>query len=93
MGFYDRREVIIVCTAYIKDVSCHLFGRDITSGAVDEMRECHRMRYLSEPEIVFLLSAQDIEIPEASKFMTRTTLDRRTWNALTVGRETQCSTQ
>ena len=71
------------------DVNYHLFVRDIASGAVDEMRECHRMRYFSEPEIDFFLSGQALEILEASEFMTRKTLGWRTWNACIVARKTQ----
>ena len=68
----------------IVDVNYQILIQDKTTGKVEELRECHPMRYLSEPEIELFLSRQGLEIIEAAEFMTRKPLDVHTWNACVV---------
>jgi len=70
----------------IVDVNYQVFIKSKETGTVEELRERHRMRYLSEPEIELFLSCQNLDIIEASEFMTRKSLDLHTWNACVVAR-------
>jgi hypothetical protein len=74
--FHVRKNII--------DVNYQILIQDKTTGKVEELRECHPMRYLSEPEIRLFLSRQGLESIEAAEFMTRKPLGVHTWNACVV---------
>ena len=70
----------------IVDVHYHVLIQDRASGQAENLQECHRMRYFSEPEIQSFLSQHPFEILEASEFMTGNPLDFHTWNACVSAR-------
>jgi SAM-dependent methyltransferase len=52
------------------DVNYHVFIRDKANGAVEELRETHRMRYLFHPEIELCASENGLKIIESAEWMT-----------------------
>lgn len=68
----------------IVDVNYHVFVRDLSSGAVEEIRESHRMRYLFMPEIKLLAAAAGLEITASEAWMTGGQPDYSTWNVCFV---------
>jgi SAM-dependent methyltransferase len=68
------------------DVNYQLFIKDKASGTVEELRECHRMRYLFSPEIKQLFADMQMEIVAAYKWMTDQEPGLDTWSVCFVGR-------
>jgi SAM-dependent methyltransferase len=64
----------------IVDVNYHVFIRDLASGAVEEIRESHRMRYLFMPEISLLAAGAGLEITASEAWLTGEQPDYSTWN-------------
>jgi SAM-dependent methyltransferase len=70
----------------IVDVNYHVFIRDLSSGAVEEIRESHRMRYLFMPELALLAASAGLEITASEAWMTGGQPDYSTWNVCFVCR-------
>lgn len=66
------------------DVNYHVFIRDRASGAVDEVRETHRMRYLFRPEIELLAESAGMKIEHACEWMTGRAPGSNTWGVCFV---------
>lgn len=69
----------------VVDVNYHVLIRDKQSGAVDELRETHKMRYLFVPEVELLLAAAGLRLTRVSEFMSAREPGFDTWNAVFVG--------
>jgi SAM-dependent methyltransferase len=68
------------------DVNYHVFVRDKSSGAVEELRETHKMRYLFRQEIDLFLRQTGMEVIEAAEWMTGKTPGFDTWGVCFVAR-------
>jgi hypothetical protein len=66
------------------DVNYHVLIKDQQSGAFEELRETHTMRYLFSPEVELLLEATGFRLVKAEEFMTGQTLGTRSWTAVFV---------
>jgi SAM-dependent methyltransferase len=66
------------------DVNYHVVITDKRSGAVEELRETHRMRYLFTPEVELLLEMSGLQLTAASEFMSHKPLGFDTWSAVFV---------
>jgi SAM-dependent methyltransferase len=73
--------------AYV-DVNYHVFVRDKTSGATEELRESHRMRYLSLGEVDLLARASGFTVLESCEWMTGRQPGADTWGVCSVLRKT-----
>lgn len=69
------------------DVNYRLLITDKQSGAVEELRETHTMRYLFSPEVELLLEASGLELRDSVEFMTNKPLGLDTWTAVFVATE------
>lgn len=69
------------------DVNYHVFITDKASGAVEEVRETHHMRYLFQPEITHLLAQSGFDLIHAEEWMTAKPLGFDTWGACFVARK------
>jgi SAM-dependent methyltransferase len=61
--------------------------RDKKSGGIEELHETHRMRYLFQPEIEFLLNEAGLQLVEASEWMTGRPLGFDTWGGCFVAKQ------
>ena len=68
------------------DVNYQVFIRDKASGAVEEVRETHLMRYLFPPEIELCLAEQGLSIVESAEWMTGRLPGFDTWGVCYVVR-------
>lgn len=68
------------------DVAYQMFVEDRASGAVDQIAELHRMRYLFRPEIDLLAQAAGLQIVQACEWLTGRPLGENTWSACFVAR-------
>jgi len=68
----------------IVDVNYHVYVRDLVTGAVEEIRESHRMRYLFMPELALLAASAGLEITSAEAWLTGGLPDFSTWNVCFV---------
>jgi SAM-dependent methyltransferase len=66
------------------DVNYRVLITDKHSGAVQELRETHTMRYLFSPEVELLLEASGLELRDSVEFMSNGPLGANTWNAVFV---------
>ena len=66
------------------DVNYHVFIRDKATGTVDEVRETHRMRYLSLQEIEMLAERAGLHVLESCEWMTGRQPGCDTWGVCTV---------
>ncbi len=73
--------------AYV-DVNYHVFIRDKKTGATEELRESHRMRYLSLGEIDLLARASGFTVLESCEWMTGGQPGADTWGVCSVLRKT-----
>lgn len=71
----------------IVDVNYHVFVRDKISQNVDELKECHKMRYFFKPEIELFLKRADFELLDFVEFMKNTPPGKGKWNACFVCRK------
>lgn len=67
------------------DVNYLVFVKDKESGAITEVRETHRMRYLFELEVRQLLESSGLELTLAQEWLTGAPLALSSWNALYCG--------
>jgi SAM-dependent methyltransferase len=63
----------------VVDVNYHIFTRDKTSGAVQELQETHRMRYLFQPELDLVLTSVGLERVVSREWMTEKIPGFDTW--------------
>lgn len=61
------------------DVNYHIFIKDKSSGAVDELKETHTMRYLFKSEIEFLLHKFQIQFLDYKEWLTNKPAGFDTW--------------
>ncbi len=66
------------------DVNYHVFIQDKQSGALEELRETHTMRYLFSPEVELLLDSAGLRLTKSEEFMTGQALGFRSWTAVFV---------
>ncbi|HEX5125160.1 MAG TPA: class I SAM-dependent methyltransferase [Rhodocyclaceae bacterium] len=66
------------------DVNYSVFIRDRATGAVDEVKETHRMRYLFRPELELFAAATGFRIEHAGEWMTERAPDASTWGVCFV---------
>lgn len=68
------------------DVNYHVFIKHKASGTVEELHECHRMRYLFMPEVQELFVGAELEMVAAYEWMTYRQPGFDTWSVCFVGR-------
>jgi hypothetical protein len=66
------------------DVNYQVSIRDRATGAVEELRETHRMRYLFKPEIELLAESVGLRVEHAAEWMTERAPDANTWGVYFV---------
>lgn len=66
------------------DVNYQVFIKDKNSGAVEELQETHRMRYLFKPEINKFLNYFNLKIVDCGEWMTGTLPGFNTWGVYFV---------
>ncbi len=69
------------------DVHYRVFARDTESGAVEEIRETHRMRYLFKPEVESLLRDVRLAPVDCREWMTGREPGLSTWSVYFLARE------
>jgi SAM-dependent methyltransferase len=70
--------------ANLVDVNYQVLIRDKATGAVEEMHETHRMRYLFQPEVETFLREAGMRIVEVSEWMTGDSPGFDTWGVCYV---------
>jgi SAM-dependent methyltransferase len=78
-------EPVLYPNDNLVDVNYQVFIRDKQSGAVEELRETHTMRYLFAPEVSLLLEAAGLKLTELSEFMSQREPGFSSWNAVFIG--------
>jgi len=68
----------------VVDVNYHVSITDKRSGAVQELRETHAMRYLFAPEVELLLEQAGLKLKDSVAFMSTEPLGFGTWTAVFV---------
>jgi SAM-dependent methyltransferase len=87
----DRLKVTRIAKPVMKanqnvvDVNYQIFIRDKKSNTTEEISETHRMRYLFEPEVQELLSQAGFTLDSSEEWLSATSLDFSSWNAVFVG--------
>lgn len=71
----------------IVDVNYHVFVRDKISQNVDELKECHKLRYFFKPEIELFIKRTDFELLDFVEFMKNMPPGKGKWNACFVCRK------
>ena len=71
----------------VVDVNYRVFLRDKESGAVREIVETHRMRYLFQPEVDLMLTMSGFEPQTSEEWLTSAPLTLSSWNALFTARK------
>jgi SAM-dependent methyltransferase len=66
------------------DVNYQVFIRDKSTGATEELRESHRMRYLSLGEIDFLARSAGLRVLESCEWLTGKEPSAETWGVCAV---------
>ena len=69
----------------VVDVNYHVLIRDKQSGAVEELRETHKMRYLFAPEVQLLLEDAGLRLTQIREFMSEREPGFDTWTAVFIG--------
>jgi SAM-dependent methyltransferase len=67
------------------DVNYHIFVRDVETGAVEEIKETHSMRYLFLPEIEAFLYDTGFSAVETFDFLTFKKPGFHSWSIITIG--------
>jgi len=67
-------------------VNYTIFVRDKASGATEEVKELHRMRYFFSPEIQMFAAHSGFKIIAAREWMKQTEPGMNTWNACFAAR-------
>ncbi|BAZ22583.1 putative methyltransferase [Kalymmatonema gypsitolerans NIES-4073] len=66
------------------DVNYQVFIRDKNSGAVEELQETHRMRYLFQPEIELFVADSNLKSVDSREWMTNNLPGFNTWGVYFV---------
>ncbi|HEY4106430.1 MAG TPA: class I SAM-dependent methyltransferase [Polyangiaceae bacterium] len=82
-------EPVLHPTQNLVDVNYHVFVKDKQSGALDELRETHTMRYLFSPEVELLLEAAGLRLTRSEEFMSSAKLGFKSWSAVFVASSTE----
>jgi SAM-dependent methyltransferase len=69
----------------VVDVNYQVTIRDKNTGAIDELNETHRMRYLFAPEVRLLLDEAGLSLLQLSEFMSERQPGIHSWSAVFVG--------
>ncbi len=77
-------EPVMHPNANMVDINYHVLVRDKTSGAVEELKETHRMRYLFRPELELLLHGAGMTITDSAEWMTDRQPGYDTWGVCFV---------
>ncbi len=68
------------------DVNYQVFIQSKDSGAVEEIHETHKMRYLFKPEIDLLLNKNDLKLITYGEWMTGNKAGANTWQVFFIAR-------
>lgn len=79
-------EPVMHANENIVDVNYQVFVREKAGGAVGELRETHRMRYLFRPEVELLLGETGMTVAAAFEWMTGNPPGFATWGVCFVVR-------
>ncbi len=79
-------EPVIYPNENLVDVNYQVFIRQKNTGAVEELQEVHKMRYLFKPEIEFLCAQSGLEYVESHEWMTNHEPGFNTWGVYFVAR-------
>ncbi|MBD0389278.1 MAG: class I SAM-dependent methyltransferase, partial [Nostoc sp. C3-bin3] len=79
-------EPVMHPTQNLVDVNYQVFIKDQNNGAVEELQETHRMRYLFKPEVDLLFKNFQLEPIECREWMTNSEPGFDTWGVYFVGR-------
>lgn len=71
----------------IVNINYTLIAKNKQNGAVEEIKETHRMRYLFKPEIEFMLGHAGFELIKCEEWLTSKELGLKTWGACFVARK------
>lgn len=69
------------------DVNYHVLIRDKASDQMDELKECHRMRYLFQPEVKLFLVGSKFELVAFLEFLQDTPPGPEEWNVCFITRK------
>lgn len=69
----------------VVDVNYRAFIKEKNSGRIDELRECHRMRYFFDAEIKRFIQEAGIAFLTINAWMTETAPSEESWAAVAVG--------
>jgi SAM-dependent methyltransferase len=72
-------EPVVYPNENLVDVNYHAFVKDLNSGAIDEIRETHTMRYLFKPELELLLNQLQMQIVDHREWLTDRRSGLNTW--------------
>lgn len=73
-------EPVMHAERNVVDVNYTLLVKDKGSGAIEEIRETHCMRYWFLPELVFFLSEEGFALREAGEWMTAAAPSANSWS-------------
>ncbi|MDJ0795479.1 MAG: class I SAM-dependent methyltransferase [Calothrix sp. MO_167.B12] len=79
-------EPVMYANENCVDVNYHIFVKDKNSGAVNELRETHTMRYLFNSEIELFLNQQQMLIIEFQEWLTNQQPGFNTWGVYFIVR-------
>jgi len=66
----------------VVDVNYRAFIRDKASGRIEELRECHRMRYFFMKDFSWMLPSSDLSLSDVAEWMTGQSLGAHSWSAV-----------
>jgi SAM-dependent methyltransferase len=79
-------EPVLHANQNLVDVNYHVFIRDKRSGAVEELRETHTVRYLFAPEVQQFCERVGLRLQETRRFMEEGEPGFDSWNVVFLGR-------
>lgn len=79
-------EPVIHVNDNIVDVNYQIFVKNKQTGAVEELQEVHKMRYLFQPEIEWLAAANGFEFITCREWMSERIPDFKSWGVYCVCR-------
>lgn len=79
-----RAEPVSYATRNCVDVNYHVVIDSKATGARDELRETHTMRYLFSPEIELFLEQAGLRLADSAEFQSNRPLGFDTWSAVFV---------
>lgn len=79
-------EPVMYPNENLVDVNYQVFIRDKISNEVEQVKETHKMRYLFQPEVKFLLNSIDLKVLNIREWMTRRSPGFDTWGVYFVAK-------